>query len=128
VLYLSTTWDKVNPAFLRGVRLQHHYMSLYVGSDYPTWAAFPLVCQALAVATVLTELSLAVGLWVPRARPFLIPVGILFHAALFVSLPVSTFSCTMWLLYLAYLDPDAVHRFIDDLGRAGVAEPVGVPR
>jgi hypothetical protein len=31
-------------------------------------------------------------------------------------LPVSTYSATMVLLYLAYLDPDAVHRFIDRLG------------
>lgn len=113
VLYASTTYDKLSVPFLSGVRLQHHAMSLYLGSDYPTWPAFPYVTQALAIGTVVIEGSLAVGLWIPRARPVLIPVGILFHAILYVTLPVSTFSLTMWLLYLAFLDPDAVHRFFD---------------
>jgi hypothetical protein len=113
VLYLSTSFDKLNVAFLSGVRLQHHAMSLYLGSDYPTSPAFPWVTQAFAILTVLCELGLAFGLWIPRARWFLIPVGIVFHAILYVTLPVSTFSLTMWLLYLAFLDPDTVHHFLE---------------
>lgn len=118
VLYLATSYDKLNPAFLSGERLEHQYMSLYVGSDYPTWSAFSLVAQVLAVATIALEAALGIGLWWPRARLVLIPIGILFHGLLFVSLPVGTFSCTMWLYYLAFLNPDAVHRFLDDQGRS----------
>lgn len=116
VLYLSTGIDKCTRGFLSGERLQHHLMSLYFGSDYPSWAPFPYVCQALALVTVALELGLAVGLWFRPTRRVLIPLGIVFHAVLYVMLPVSTFSLTMWLLYLAFVDPDDLHHFVDRLG------------
>lgn len=115
VLYLATAYDKLTPAFLSGARLQHHFMYLYLGSNYPDGSWYAALCQVLAVATVALELALGVGLWIPRARPVLIPLGMLFHGILFVTLPVSTFSLTMWLLYLAFLDPAAVHRFVDQM-------------
>jgi hypothetical protein len=36
---------------------------------------------------------------------------------IFIALPVTIFSALSCLLYLAYLDPDAVHRAIDRLSR-----------
>ena len=36
--------------------------------------------------------------------------------SLFVTLPVSTFSLTMWLLYLAFVDPDVLHRVVNRMG------------
>ncbi len=116
VLYISSAADKCSAAFLSGERLQHHAMSLYLGSDFPAWPGFPYLTQALAIATVALEGALGVGLWFRRARPILIPLGILFHGILFVTLPVSTFSLTMWLLYLAFVDPDVLHRFVNRLG------------
>lgn len=119
VLYFATTWDKLTPPFLSGVRLQHHFMYLYLGSNYPAGSWYPVLCQVLAVTTVILEGALAVGLWIPRVRRVVLPLGMLFHGILYVTLPVSTFSLTMWLLYLAFLDPARVHRFVDTL--------VGVP-
>ncbi len=116
VVYLASASDKCSGAFLSGQRLQHHAMTLYFGSDYPTWSWFPAVCQALAISTVILEFSLGAGLWMRRARPVLIPLGIIFHGILYMTLPVSTFSLTMWLLYLAFIDPDDLHRFVNRLG------------
>jgi hypothetical protein len=37
------------------------------------------------------------------------------HATFYIMLPVATYSATIILLYLAFLDADRVHRFIDQL-------------
>ena len=62
----------------------------------------------------------ATGLWFRPALRWLIPIGMGFHAILYIFLPVGTYTLNMWLLYLAFLDPDAVHRMLDRLP--------GVPR
>ena len=41
--------------------------------------------------------------------------GLLLHSLLYVLLPVSTYSATMALLYLAYFDADAVHGVLERL-------------
>jgi|GEM_PF-5153702 len=43
------------------------------------------------------------------------PRGVLFHGSLYFVVPVETFSATMILLYLAYFEPDDVHRAIDNV-------------
>jgi hypothetical protein len=93
--------------------MEHFAMYLYLGSDYPKSSLFHPAMVGLAWTTVSVELVLAFGLWFKRLQPWLIPLGLIFHALLYVLLPVGTYSLNMWLLYLAYLDPDAVHRFLD---------------
>ena len=58
------------------------------------------------------EFALALGVWRPRWHRLLLPLGVAFHAGLYVLLPVHTFSATMVLLYLAVIDPSAVHRAV----------------
>ena len=120
LIYFWSGFDKCNPAFLSGERMEHYAMYLYLGSDYPKSALFHPLMVGLAWSTVFLEFALAFGLWWRRAQRFLIPFGMIFHAMLYVLLPVGTYSLNMWLLYLAFLDPDAVHRFIDKL--SGVRE------
>ena len=67
----------------------------------------------LAVTVVVVEYFLAVAIFVRRWRAYVLPIGLALHAAFYVLLPVSTYSATMMVLYLALLDPDEVHRFID---------------
>ena len=95
--------------------MEHYTMYLYLGSDYPKSVLFHPAMVLLAWSTVALEFGLAFGLWWKRAQKFLIPFGMVFHALLYVLLPVGTYSLNMWLLYLAFLDPDAVHRFLDRL-------------
>jgi hypothetical protein len=113
LLYLYAALGKTQPAFLRGDRLEQIYAHVYAGSDYPAWPGFHALVAALAIGTVAIEYALAVGLWVPRWRRVLLPLGVAFHLALYYAVPVSTFSATMCLLYLAFLDPDRVHAALD---------------
>ncbi len=69
----------------------------------------------MGAGTVVGEFALAFGLWIPRLRWWLIAFGVVLHASIYLALPVATFSATILFLYLAYFDPDAVHRFIDDV-------------
>jgi hypothetical protein len=81
---------------------------------------------AASIGTVALELTLAVGLWVRRARRWLVPTGIGFHVFVYVTLPVTVFSALSCVLYLAYFDPDEVHRAIDRLsGAPAVADRGG---
>ena len=115
LIYFWSGFDKCNPAFLSGERMEHYAMYLYIGSDYPKSAWFHPAMVGLAWSTVFLEFALAFGLWWKRTHKVLIPFGMMFHAILYVLLPVGTYSLNMWLLYLAVLDPDEVHRFIDEI-------------
>ena len=109
-VYLWATWDKLTPAFLSGERLQHVMIDRYTTSDPVTLPGFALLCTAGAVSTVVIEGGLGFGLWIPRLQRYLIPLGAVFHAMLFVLLPVGPFTINMIVLYLAFVDPAVVHR------------------
>jgi hypothetical protein len=117
MVYLWGAWDKAisNPAFLSGDALEYSLHWIYLGSDSPTWRGLPQLSAAAARGTVLLEVALGAGLFFRSLRRWLIPAGLVFHAIIYYTLPVSTFSMTMALLYLAFLDPDAVHRALDRL-------------
>ncbi|HMI94350.1 MAG TPA: HTTM domain-containing protein [Polyangiales bacterium] len=118
-VYFWGAFDKCTLGWLRGDKLESQLLFHVFDSDppdVPGWRALMLV---LAVGTVLLELALAVGLWLPRARRWLIPAGIVLHLSIYIALPVTVFSALSCLLYLAYFDPDEVHRVIDRL--SGVA-------
>lgn len=109
-VYLWSGVDKLSPAFLSGARLEQIAMDLYFGSDPPAWHAL-----AVAAAWVVTLLELTLGLafLLGKTPRWLLLAGVGLHAALYLCLPVATFSATMICLYLAALDPDAVHRSLD---------------
>jgi len=113
-VYFWSAVSQLTPAFLSGERLQQTYVALYSPSDCPHFPAFAPLMMALALAVVALELALAFGLWNRRARRWLMPAGLAFHAALYLTVPVLTLSATMVLLYLAFL-PDEVHRAVDAL-------------
>lgn len=112
IVYFWGAYEKCNPVFVDGTRMVHHYMFLYVGSDYPPgWIVQILHFQA--IGTIGLEFGLAFFLWVPRWHRYLIPVAMLFHAALYYTLPVGPFSLTMWLLFLAYVPAQRVHEVLE---------------
>jgi hypothetical protein len=118
-VYFWGAFDKLTPGWLRGDKLESQLLFYVFDSDPPDVPGWRALMLLLAVATMLLELALAVGLWIPRARRWLIPAGIALHVSIYVALPVTVFSALSLLLYLAYLDPDEVHRAIDRL--SGVA-------
>ena len=124
VLYFYAAFDKADAAFLSGMRMEQIAMKLYLGSDVPDAAWFHAAMVAASWATVILELALAFGLFFARARPWLLAVAVAFHAVIYVTLPVSTFTVTMWLLLITFLDPDAVHAWIV---RGWNGEPLTTP-
>jgi HTTM domain len=114
-LYFWTAFDKTQWGFLSGARMEQYAMHFYFGSTYPTWPGFHGAMLVCAWIVVLLEYALAFGMPFRRTRRWLILPGLLLHALFYVLLPVFTYSMTMWLLYLAYLDADCVHDVIERL-------------
>ncbi|TIU39068.1 MAG: hypothetical protein E5W31_07930, partial [Mesorhizobium sp.] len=102
VLYFFAAFDKSNYAFLSGARLEQIFLWFYAGSDYPS--GFAWLATIVSVAVVVLEYGLAFGLPFRATRRYLVLPGLAFHAIIYVTLPVYTFSATMALLYLAYFD------------------------
>ena len=115
-VYLWGAFDKTTVSWLSGDKIESQLLFYTFDSDPPDLPGWRLVVLALAIGTVVTEYALGIGLWFARARRWLIPIGIGFHIFVYMSVPVSVFSALTTTLYLAYLDPDAVHRAIDRLG------------
>lgn len=112
VLYFFSAYDKTSFAFLSGARLEHIFLWFYAGSDYPDLPGLPTLAMLAAIIVVLVEYALAFGLPFRPTRRYLVWIGLAFHAILYVTLPVYTFSATMMLLYLAYFDADDVDKVI----------------
>jgi len=76
IVYFYAALLKVNPQYLSGVMLSDFW-------PFNQLAALPgvgpSVLQIAAVASILTELFLAIALWVPRLRRLALAVGIGFH-------------------------------------------------
>ena len=79
------------------------------------WPGFGALMTTLAVATVIIELALAVGMFFPRWHRWLIPLAVVFHGTLYFAVPVVTFTATMILLLLAFVPAERVHQAIDRL-------------
>lgn len=102
---LDDDWFGGTVSWLRVVRVQDRL---------PDWAAGTLTDRSFhtgaAKVIVLTELFLAVGLWLPRTRRVAIAVAICFHVAIQLTANVETFS----LMCLSALVIWATPRTTDD--------------
>jgi len=121
MIYLWGAVDKTNAAYLSGERFEHYLMALYFGSDYPKWSGFAPMCTFLAVSSVVLEYALVPGLFLRRLQPLLIPIAMIFHAIIYYTMPVGTFTLNMWLFYIAFIHPDVVHDFIDRMSGHSVS-------
>ncbi|HJK96230.1 MAG TPA: HTTM domain-containing protein [Polyangiaceae bacterium LLY-WYZ-14_1] len=120
LMYFWAAVNKTHWAFLSGSRLSQMFAKSFGDSDGLPVPYSDELAAIGGTGTVLLEYALAFGLWFAGPRRILVPLGILFHAAIHLSFPVGTFSVTTCLLYLAFYPPDEVHRNIDELlGSAG---------
>lgn len=115
LMYFWSAYDKMHFGFLDGDRLEAIFMYFYIGSNLEQWQAWLWLFAVAAWLVVILEFALAFGLPFERTRRYLIVPGLLLHLAFYVMLPVYTYSATIILLYLAYLDADKVHQFIDEM-------------
>jgi len=78
----------------------------------------PLEKQLLdlvAYTSVALEYTLPLALLWRRTRTVALAVGVGFHALVFWPLSVGTFSTTMITLYLLFVDPQTVHRWVEEM-------------
>lgn len=112
-LYFWTAVDKLNWAFISGQRLEATLLFEFAGLPLEPWVTHPIFVVPASLFVIALEFTLAFTIHVRRLQPIVLPLGILMHIAFFLLVPVYTFSLTMILLYLAVLDPNVVHRFLD---------------
>jgi hypothetical protein len=115
VVYLFAALDKTNVAFLSGARLQHLFLWQYWGSEPPALPGLSVLCALFAIGNVALEYALAFGLPFARTRRWLVLPGLALHAIFYLALPVATYSATVFVIYLAYFDPERVHDVIEEL-------------
>ena len=113
MVYVWGAWDKTHLAF--GDRMEHYHMNLFFGSDYPPFVGFSTLMAGLAVFTVAIEYILPFALIWPRTRAAAVWIGIALHIVFYLVLPVATFSATMLLFYVAFLDQRSIHHVIDQM-------------
>ena len=109
VMYFWAAYDKSFAGFINGDRLEMIFLHKYHGSDYPDSALFPITMNFLAPMTLALEYALAFLVWHPKLKPALLVCGVVFHSIMYFTLPVETFSLTVCLLYIGFLDPAWVH-------------------
>lgn len=112
-VYFWTAFDKTDWAFLSGERLEQILVWHYSGRWLEDYVMVPHALVLASIAVVIVEYFLAFAIHVRKLQPIAIPMAIALHGIFYVMLPVETYSITMIVLYLAVVDPAAVHRFMD---------------
>jgi len=116
-LYLWAVYDKSDPEWFTGARLERIWMSHYGSSDdfLNYGGALHGLSLVAAWASCAVELVLVIGLWFPRAYRFVIPLALAMHLAFWLILGVGPFSSMMMSVYLGVADPRGIHDFIDTM-------------
>ncbi|MCA9718939.1 MAG: HTTM domain-containing protein [Myxococcales bacterium] len=116
-MYFWAGYDKLDAAWFAGERIDRLWISSYGSSDafarYPGLLRLGSIVSAYAVTGL--ELLLAVGLLIPRLRPYAPIPGLLLHLSIWLLLGVWPFTITCIACYPAIASPGAVHRFFDQL-------------
>jgi hypothetical protein len=125
MMYFWSAYNKMHAGFLSGDRLEALFMYYYIGSSLSDWASWSYMFPLAAWLVVMLEIVLAFFLPFQRTRKYLVLPGIALHLIFYIMLPVSTYSITIILLYLAYFDADRVHRTLDKI--QGYIQPLNPP-
>lgn len=115
-IYCFAALDKIDAQWLAGERLERLAINYYgyaeLLHDMP-W--IHSLCVLAAWFTTFTEFSLGVLIWIRPLRRYVLLLGVVLHLSFFVTIALWPLSQRMILLYLAFLNPDVVHRWIDRL-------------
>ncbi len=64
-----------------------------------------LLLNLMTYGALFTEIVVAIGIWHPRARRYVVPLGIAMHLSIDLFLTVGFFSWLMYCMYLAFVPP-----------------------
>jgi hypothetical protein len=84
----------------------------------PQWLTTNAILMNATTWSVLAvELSLAILVWIPRFRPWVLAAGVLMHLSIDLTIQIGIFSYAMFVLYLAWLSPETVKSLPDRMER-----------
>jgi hypothetical protein len=96
------------PRFALGVP----FVERHLGASFAALLSAPWFAHTAALAAIMSELFLAVGLWFPRTRALCLWLGLMFHAGIEVAARVELFSYTMLSGYLVFVTPELRERSV----------------
>jgi len=77
----------------------------------PQWVSTNAHLMNVATwGTLMVELLIGILVWNRRCRPYVLAVGVVLHSIILVTVAVGFFTPAMFVLYLAFIDPDTVRR------------------
>jgi len=115
VMYVSTAWEKSYWAYVDGSAMEMVWLTLYFGSDVALFTGFHALTVLASGLVLALEWMIGFGLWSRRWRLHWIALGVFLHGSIYWFIPVATFTTTMMALYIAFFDPDEVHRFTEQV-------------
>lgn len=106
-------------AFLTGDRIEQILVYYYSGLPVqtPGWAKLGLALMGTGV--VVFEMAAAVLLWIPKCRLKVLAACVVMTSCFQVVLAIRAFGLLSYVLYLAFVPPELVHRAFDRLLGSG---------
>jgi len=109
---LDTDWRSGQVLFMRYAHAPE--FCAQHGFALPAWLALILTsawfASLAAKAAIASELFIALGIWLPRARRLALWVGVIFHISIELTANVELFSWLMVAAYLAFVVPELRER------------------
>lgn len=115
VVYLAGVWDKVQGmAWNNGTAVSYALrVQDLAGLPVPAFLSHdPVVVNILTYGTLATELALGILVWNRRLRPWVLLLGVGLHLSIGWAIRVGFFGLGMFVLYVAFVDPDWAARRI----------------
>jgi hypothetical protein len=120
LIYLATVQVKMmGQTWGEGTAVSYAWRSEapWVLLPVPQWLSTNLLITNVATwSTLVVEVAIAVLVWKRRWRPWVLAVGVGLHLSIMVTLNVGFFSLAMFVLYLAFIPPEATQRLPEILG------------
>ncbi|WP_375488831.1 HTTM domain-containing protein [uncultured Mycobacterium sp.] len=113
LIYLASALSKLNgsawpegTAVSYALRLQDMLLV-----PAPRWFANnALLMNAATWGTLAVEFSVAILVWNPRLRPWVLAAGVVMHTMIMIAVAVGFFSLAMFVLYLAFVPSETAQR------------------
>ena len=114
-MYLTTGWMKLRyePGWHDGSILRQALLDPYLGGTAQgSWlAGQPVGMRVLAWLTIVTEISLGIGVWFRRTNPWALLLGVGFHLGVAATMSIGPLTFVALAAYPVLLAPDVAQRW-----------------
>lgn len=108
VIYFFAACHKLSAALAGTQNMMSFFVTIYTGSLGAIRPEHQSLFYSLTVLNAFFELGIAAALLIPRTRKAAIVIGVAFHLALYLALPVHVFSLLMIALLTSFLDRESL--------------------